>query len=56
MPKIGRTITFNDQRYKVRQHNVLKETVVVVNENGEEISLNKDEWKSAVTQPAAKDK
>ena len=56
MPKIGRTITFNDQRYKVRQHNVLKETVVVVNENGEEISLNKDEWKSAVAQPAAKDK
>jgi cell fate regulator YaaT (PSP1 superfamily) len=56
MPKIGRTITFNDQIYKVRQHNVLKETVVVVNENGEEISLNKDEWKSAVAQPAAKDK
>jgi cell fate regulator YaaT (PSP1 superfamily) len=56
MPKIGRTITFNDQTYKVRQHNVLKETVVVVNENGEEISLNKDEWKSAVAQPAAKDK
>ncbi len=56
MPKIGRTITFNNQTYKVRQHNVLKETVVVVNENGEEISLNKDEWKSAVAQPAAKDK
>ena len=56
MPKIGRTITFNNQTYKVRQHNVLKETVVVVNENGEEISLNKDEWKSAVAQPAAMDK
>jgi cell fate regulator YaaT (PSP1 superfamily) len=56
MPKIGKTIIFNDQSYKVRQHNVLKETVVVIAEDGEEVSLNKEEWKSAVVQPPAKNK
>ena len=56
MPKIGRKITFNDQSYKVRQHNVLKEAIVVVADDGEEITLNKDEWKSAVVQPAVKNK
>ena len=56
MPKIGKTITFNDQKCKVRQHNVLNETIVVVNEDGEEIILNKEDWQSKVAQPAAKDK
>jgi cell fate regulator YaaT (PSP1 superfamily) len=56
MPKIGRKITFNDQTYKVRQHNVLKEAIVVISEDGEEITLNKEEWKSAVVQPAAQNK
>jgi cell fate regulator YaaT (PSP1 superfamily) len=56
MPKIGKEIIFNDQSYKVRQHNVLKETIVAVADDGEEISLNKEEWQSAVAQPAAKDK
>ena len=56
MPKIGKIITINDQSYKVRQHNVLKETIVVVNDGGEETTLNKDEWRSAATHPAPKDK
>jgi len=56
MPKIGKKIIFNDQSYKVRQHNVLKETVVVVSDDGEELSLNREEWKSAVVQPAVKNK
>ncbi len=56
MPKIGKKITFNDQVYKVRQHNVLKESIVVANEEGEEIALSKDEWQSALTQPAPYDK
>jgi cell fate regulator YaaT (PSP1 superfamily) len=56
MPKIGKTIIFNDQSCKVRQHNVLKETIVVTAADGEEIILNKDEWQSAVVQPAAKNK
>jgi cell fate regulator YaaT (PSP1 superfamily) len=56
MPKMGRKIIFNGQTYKVRQHNVLKETIVVTAEDGEEITLNKEEWKSAVTQPDARNK
>jgi hypothetical protein len=54
MPKIGKKITLNNQSYKVRQHNVLKETVVVTDDGGEEITLNKEEWLSAVVKPAAK--
>jgi cell fate regulator YaaT (PSP1 superfamily) len=56
MPKVGKKIIFNDQGYKVRQHNVLKETIVVMNNDGEEFTLTKDEWKSAVVQPSAKNK
>ena len=56
MPKIGKIIIFNDQNCKVRQHNVLNETIVVVNEDGKEIILNKEDWQSKVAQPAAKDK
>ena len=56
MPKIGKKITLNDQSYKVRQHNVLKETIVVVNDEGEETTLSKDEWRSAATHPLTKDK
>ena len=56
MPKIGKKIIFDDQSYKVRQHNVLKETIVVTDDDGEETTLNKEEWQSAVASPAAKDK
>ncbi len=56
MPKIGKKITFNGQTYKVRQHNVLKETIVVTADDGEEITLNKEEWKSAATQQAPRNK
>jgi cell fate regulator YaaT (PSP1 superfamily) len=56
MPKIGKKITLNNRSYKVRQHNVLKETIVVTDDAGEEITLNKEEWRSAVVKPAAKDK
>jgi cell fate regulator YaaT (PSP1 superfamily) len=56
MPKIGKQITFNDRSYKVRQHNILKETIVVVNDEGEEATLNKEEWQSAVAGTATKDK
>ena len=56
MPKIGKKIIFADQSYKVRQHNVLKETIVVTDDDGEETTLNKEEWQSAVALPAAKNK
>jgi cell fate regulator YaaT (PSP1 superfamily) len=47
MPKVGKKITLNDRLYKVRQHNVLKESIVVINAEGEERTLNKDEWQAA---------
>ena len=56
MPKIGKKIIFDDQSYKVRQHNVLKETIVVTDDDGEETTLNKEEWQSAVALPTAKNK
>jgi cell fate regulator YaaT (PSP1 superfamily) len=55
MPKVGKKITFNDRLYKVRQHNVLKESIVVVDDGGEELTLSKDEWQ-ILAQPAPKDK
>jgi cell fate regulator YaaT (PSP1 superfamily) len=55
MPKVGRKIVLNDRQYKVRQHNVLKETIVVADDAGEELTLNKDEWQAAA-QSAPKDK
>ena len=47
MPKVGKKITLNDRQYKVRQHNVLKESIVVAGDEGEELTLSKDEWQAA---------
>ena len=55
MPKVGKKIMLNDRHYKVRQHNVLKESIVVTSLEGEELTLNKDEWQAA-TLAVAKDK
>jgi cell fate regulator YaaT (PSP1 superfamily) len=55
MPKVGKKIMLNDRQYKVRQHNVLKESIVVTSLEGEELTLNKDEWQAA-TLFVAKDK
>jgi cell fate regulator YaaT (PSP1 superfamily) len=48
MPKVGKKITLNDQQYKVRQHNVLTESIVVSGDEGEELTLSKEEWQAAV--------
>ena len=55
MPKIGRKITLDDRHYKVRQHNVLKETIVIVADDGHELTLTREEWQT-LPQSAAKDK
>jgi cell fate regulator YaaT (PSP1 superfamily) len=54
MPKVGKHITLNDRKYKVRQHIVLSESIVVIGEDGEELKLNKEEWQAA-SRSAAKD-
>jgi len=55
MPKIGRKITYNDRVYKVLQHNVLREEITVAYDDGEELTLSRDEWLAAA-HPALKDK
>jgi cell fate regulator YaaT (PSP1 superfamily) len=47
MPKVGKKITLNGLQYKVRQHNVLKESIIVSSDEGEELTLNKNEWQAA---------
>ncbi len=47
MPKIGKHLTFNNRKYKVRQHIVLSESIVVIGEDGEELKLKKEEWQAA---------
>jgi hypothetical protein len=55
MPKIGKKITFNNRQYKVRQHNVLKESIVIADDDGQELTLTRNEWQN-LPQSAAKDK
>ena len=52
MPKIGRKITFKDRQYKVRQHNVLNESIVLVDDDGEELTLGRDEWQTLTPPPS----
>lgn len=47
MPKLGKLIILDNKTYKVRQLNILKETVKVVNEENHEITLTKEEWLKA---------
>jgi cell fate regulator YaaT (PSP1 superfamily) len=44
MPKIGKEISMENVRCKVRQHNVLKETITVIHPQEGEITLTKEEW------------
>jgi cell fate regulator YaaT (PSP1 superfamily) len=55
MPKVGKKIMFNDHQYKVRQHNVLNESIVIADDEGQELTLNREEWQTAA-QPTSKDK
>ena len=55
MPKIGRKISLNNRQYKVRQHNVLKESIVVADDDGQELTLTREEWQT-LPQSAPKDK
>ena len=56
MPKIGKKITYNDRLFKVRQHNVLNESIVIVDDEGEEMTLNREEWQVLAQPGGAKDK
>jgi cell fate regulator YaaT (PSP1 superfamily) len=56
MPKIGKKITVNDQRYRVRRHNVLQESIVVTDADDTEKTLTKEEWQAALDTAVAKEK
>jgi len=47
MPKIGKEISIDNVRLKVRQHNVLKETITVIHPQEGEVILTKEEWQKA---------
>ncbi|CAG35514.1 PSP1 domain-containing protein [Desulfotalea psychrophila] len=49
MPKVGRLITVGGQQYKVRRQNLMQNTLSVLNREGEEIILSKEEWAGCVT-------
>jgi len=55
MPKIGRKITLNNRQYKVRLHNVLKESIVVADDDGQELTLTREDWQ-ALPQSGPKEK
>ena len=54
MPKVGKEIILDNVRLKVRQHNVLKETITVIHPQEGEVTLTKEEWQKA--RPAAAQK
>jgi len=56
MPKIGKKITVDDQRYRVRRHNVLQESIVVTDADDAEKILTKEEWQTALETATAKEK
>jgi cell fate regulator YaaT (PSP1 superfamily) len=47
MPKVGKLITLGGPPLKVRQHNVLQETIVVTDAETGERTLTKEEWQAA---------
>jgi len=47
MPKIGKRIRLHDKNFKVRRHNILKEEIVVLDEEGGEHIIGKEEWQIA---------
>jgi len=55
MPKIGKKITVNDQRYRVRRHNVLQESIVVTDADDNEKIFSKEEWQAAFDASALKE-
>lgn len=55
MPKIGKQISLEGKHFKVCRHNVLQETILVIDlDNREESVLDKEKWQAATVEPAKK--
>lgn len=49
LPKIGKRITIDGEQYKVRRHNVLQESIIAINQEGEEKSFTREQWQKGTT-------
>ncbi len=49
LPKVGKRVTLDGEQYKVRRHNVLQETIVAVDQKGEEKTFTKEQWQKGAT-------
>lgn len=47
MPRIGKSISHEDQVLKVIRHLTIQESILTVNREGEEVILTKEQWKGA---------
>ena len=47
MPRIGKSISHEDQVLKVIRHLIVQESILTVNREGEEVILTKEQWKGA---------
>jgi len=47
MPRTGKRIRIDDIQYRVKRQNPLQESILVENDAGEELTLQKDQWKTA---------
>ncbi len=54
MPKVGKRITVDGRSFKVTRHNVMGETITVVDQEGKERVLEKSEWHGLKPEPAKK--
>ena len=45
MPRPGKQIRIGREKYRVKRQNPLQESILAENENGEDVVLQKDEWK-----------
>lgn len=48
MPKPGKLITIEGSQLKVRRQNLMQNTVIATNKDGDEIVLTAEEWKKAI--------
>ncbi|MGL1931166.1 MAG: regulatory iron-sulfur-containing complex subunit RicT [Desulfotalea sp.] len=51
MPKPGKTLNVNGQQLRVRRQNIMHNTVLTNNRDGDEIILTEEEWIKAMPQP-----
>jgi len=47
MPRMGKRIRIRDAQYRVKRQNPLQESILVENDVGEELILEKDQWRKA---------